>query len=100
MGAGCSEPICSKMLISSWLRLSLLAMSLAVTNAYALQSCFNLPRDSAAYFACESLNQQERFINEQRERQKKHDQDQEQEDLNRRYQKIVREAEEYDRRRR
>jgi hypothetical protein len=73
--------------------LSIFAMSLAVTNSYAMQWCGSLPRDSAAYFACESLNQQERFQNEQRREYQEQKARQEQADLNRRVEEFLREAE-------
>ena len=57
-----------------------------------MQWCGNLPRDSAAYFACESLNQQERFQNEQRHEYQKQKARQEQADLDKRVAEFLREA--------
>lgn len=78
------------------------AMLISVSDVHALQWCGNLPKDSAAYFSCESLNLQERAESERRaehrewqKRQEKRDQEEAQEDLNRRFKEIVRESEEY-----
>jgi len=45
----------------------LLFVPLLVANASAEQLCWTLPKESAAYFACGSLNQQERFEKERKQ---------------------------------
>ena len=59
---------------------------LVVGNATAMQYCGNLQRNSSAYYACESMNQQERFEQERKREQDKQEEQRRSDRLLRHYQ--------------